>query len=85
MAQVLPAHPSESSALARGTLGRQLVIRVTALVAMAAILLSAATALATRTVLLGQIDQQLNDVASRSQRADPHGQQGPGRQLSLSG
>ena len=52
---------------------------------MAAILLSAATALATRTVLLGQIDQQLNDVASRSQRADPHGQQGPGRQLSLSG
>ena len=34
-------------------------------------------------MLLGQIDKQLDDVASRSQRADPRGQQGPGRQLSL--
>jgi two-component system OmpR family sensor kinase len=85
MADVLATPPRESSPLARGTLGRQLVIRVTALVALAAILLSAATALATRTILLGQIDQQLDAVASRSQRADPRGQQGPGRQLSLSG
>ncbi len=85
MAEVLATPPRESSPLARGTLGRQLVIRVTALVALAAILLSAATALATRTILLGQIDQQLDAVASRSQRADPRGQQGPGRQLSLSG
>lgn len=67
--------------LGRGTLGRQLVVRVTALVALAAILLSAATALATRQLLLDQINDQLDGVSSRAQRADPRGQQGPQRGL----
>ena len=78
---LLPAPPSEQPApLGRGTLGRQLVIRVTALVALAAILLSAATALAARQLLLNQIDGQLDGVSYRAQRADPRGQ-GTQRQL----
>ncbi len=71
--------------LSRGTLGRRLVVRVTTLVAVVAILLIGVTALATRTALLGQIDKQLDGVANRSQRADPRGQKGPGRQLLLPG
>ncbi len=71
--------------LSRGTLGRRLVIRVTALVALVAFLLIGTTALATRTAVLGQIDKQLDGVADRSQRADPRGQQGPGRVLQVSG
>jgi two-component system, OmpR family, sensor kinase len=68
--------PSEQPApLGRGTLGRELVIRVTALVALAAILLSAATALAARQLLLNQIDDQLASVQSR-QRQAPGGQPG---------
>ncbi len=80
-----PTSPGPTSGLSRGTLGRRLVIRVTALVAVVAILLVGLTALATRTALLGQIDKQLDGVANRSQRADPRGQQGPGRQLLLPG
>jgi two-component system OmpR family sensor kinase len=78
---VVPSLPGEQPApLGRGTLGRQLVIRVTALVALAAILLSAATALAARQLLLNQIDGQLDGVSYRAQRADPRGQ-GTQRQL----
>jgi two-component system, OmpR family, sensor kinase len=49
----------------RDTLGRQLVIRVTALVALAALLITMATALATRQVLMSQLDRQLDAVAAR--------------------
>jgi two-component system OmpR family sensor kinase len=63
--------------LARGTLGRRLVIRVTALVVLAAVLLSAATALATRQLLMHQIDGQLASVQGR-QRSGPNGQPGGG-------
>ncbi|CAA9297150.1 MAG: Two-component system sensor histidine kinase, partial [uncultured Friedmanniella sp.] len=56
--------------LGRGTLGRRLVIRVTALVALAAVLLSLATALATRGLLLQQVDQQVNAVVA-GQRDGP--------------
>jgi two-component system OmpR family sensor kinase len=57
----------------RGTLGRQLVIRVTALVALAAILLSGATALATRQLLMTQIDKQLDGVTTRTRSGPPGG------------
>jgi two-component system, OmpR family, sensor kinase len=49
----------------RDTLGRQLVIRVTALVALAALLITIATALATRQVMMSQLDRQLDAVTSR--------------------
>jgi two-component system OmpR family sensor kinase len=49
----------------RDTLGRQLVIRVTALVALAALLITIATALATRQVLMSQLDRQLDAVTAR--------------------
>jgi two-component system, OmpR family, sensor kinase len=49
----------------RHTLGRQLVIRVTALVALAALLITTATALATRQVLMSQLDSQLDAVTAR--------------------
>jgi two-component system, OmpR family, sensor kinase len=51
--------------LGRHTLGRQLVIRVTALVALAALLITTATALATRQVLMSQLDRQLDAVTAR--------------------
>lgn len=60
-----PAVPAEPRPLARGTLGRQLVVRVTALVAVVAVLLSTLTALAMRQILLGQLDDQLRATASR--------------------
>jgi two-component system OmpR family sensor kinase len=62
--------------LGRRTLGRQLVIRVTALVALAAILLSLATALATRQLLLQQIDKQVNSVAAGQRQGPPSGRPG---------
>jgi two-component system OmpR family sensor kinase len=49
----------------RHTLRRQLVIRVTALVALAALLITTATALATREVLMSQLDRQLDAVTAR--------------------
>jgi two-component system OmpR family sensor kinase len=60
---------------ARGTLGRRLVVRVTALVALAAILITATTALATRQLLMRQVDTQLSGVIGRL--TGPSG--GPGR------
>ncbi len=63
--------------LGRGTLGRQLVIRVTALVALAAVLLSLATALATRQLLLQQIDRQVNAVVAGQRDGPQFGR--PGR------
>ena len=55
----------------RGTLGRQLVIRVTALVALAALLITTATALAVRQLLISQLDRQLDTVTARVR--DPAG------------
>jgi two-component system OmpR family sensor kinase len=72
------AVPPPPAAFGRGTLGRQLVVRVTILVALAALLITAATTLATRQLLLGQVDQQLDTVTSRVR--DPDGSMsGPGR------
>ena len=65
--------------LAKGSLGRRLVLQVTGLVALAAVLLSAATLLTTRTLLMEGLDRQLNDVTSRQQGGA--GQRGPNQGL----
>ncbi|HEY5820479.1 MAG TPA: HAMP domain-containing sensor histidine kinase [Propionibacteriaceae bacterium] len=75
------AAATQPTPLGRGTLGRRLVISVAALVAIAAILLSALTTLATRQLLLQEVDQQLSSVANRSRQSDPRGQRGPQSQL----
>jgi two-component system, OmpR family, sensor kinase len=49
----------------RDTLRRQLVVRVTALVALAALLITTATALAARQLLMSQLDRQLDTVTAR--------------------
>jgi two-component system OmpR family sensor kinase len=49
----------------RATLGRQLVVRVTALVALAALLITVATALAVQQLLMSQLDRQLDTVTAR--------------------
>src|ERR671916_2570428 len=61
-----PAKPP--APFGRGTLGRQLLVRVVALVAAAAVLLGALTTLATRQLLVSQLDQQLNAVTDRLRR-----------------
>ena len=53
---------------ARGTLGRKLLVRVLTLVAAAAILLSLFTTLATRQLLLGQLDRQLDSALALQQQ-----------------
>jgi two-component system, OmpR family, sensor kinase len=78
-----PAGPLDP--FGHGTLGRRLVVRVTVLVALVAILLSTATALAARTLLLGSIDSQLDGVSVRALRGDPGGQRGPRDQLIIPG
>ena len=60
------------------------MLRVTVLVALVAVLLSCATALATRTLLIGQVDDQLNSVIARFQNPGGPGG-GPGGGLGLSG
>jgi two-component system, OmpR family, sensor kinase len=68
-------------ALGRGTLGRQLVIRVSVLVALVALLLGGATLLATYTLLIDQVDEQLAAVTGRV-RGDPDDdRRGPVRRL----
>jgi two-component system OmpR family sensor kinase len=57
--------PQRTEPFGRHTLGRQLVIRVTALVAVAALLITTATALATRQLLMSQLDRQLDAVTAR--------------------
>lgn len=49
----------------RGALSRQLILRVTALVAIIAIVLSALTALAMHRILINQLDHQLVSTAAR--------------------
>ena len=63
---VAPAAPA--SAFGPGTLARKLLLRVLALVAAAAILLSLLTTLAVRQLLVGQVDQQLTEVIDRIRR-----------------
>jgi two-component system, OmpR family, sensor kinase len=75
---------SRPDPLGRHTLGRQLVVRVTALVALAALLITTATALATQQVLMSQLDRQLDAVTARVR--DPVGnyigsEHGPGSGL----
>ncbi len=60
--------------LARGTLGRRLVVRVTALVALLTLAVTAATALATWQVLTRQVDSQLTAISNRLR--DPGGGSG---------
>lgn len=62
----------------RGSLRRRLVVQVTALVALVAVLLSLATALASRALLMNQVDEQLDAVTIRQRRADTGGQPGGG-------
>ena len=77
LAGPLPGAPRTPEALrrpdpfGRDTLGRQLVVRVTVLVALAAILITTATALATREVLMSQLDRQLDAVTARVRFLDP--------------
>jgi two-component system, OmpR family, sensor kinase len=54
-----------TATLGRDTLGRQLVVRVTALVALAALLITTATALAAQQLLMAQLDRQLDAVTAR--------------------
>jgi two-component system, OmpR family, sensor kinase len=72
-----PAKPP--APFGRGTLGRQLLLRVVALVAAAALLLGALTTVATRQLLVSQVDQQLNAVTDRLRR--DHGDTGGRRGL----
>lgn len=67
--------PVAPSPMARGTLGRQLVLRVVLLVAAAAILLSSATTLGTWELLSRQMNDQLDQVTSRL-RSGPGGPRG---------
>ena len=54
--------------LGRGTLGRQLVVRVAALVALIAVLLSAATTVAVRQILMANVSEDLYAAATEVDR-----------------
>ena len=74
---------STAPAFARGTLARKLLLRVVALVAAAAVLLSVLTTLAVRELLVGQVDQQLNAVIDRMRRESNDGRDGRGGRRGL--
>ena len=61
------------AAFDHGTLARQLVVRVTVMVALAAVLLSAATLLATRQLLVREVGRQLDNVTARVSEPSPNG------------
>jgi two-component system, OmpR family, sensor kinase len=61
----------------RGTLGRKLLLRVVGLVAAAALVLGLLTTLATRTLLIGQLDRQLDLTVARQQEFRGHGDEPP--------
>ena len=67
--EALDSHPVPPPS-GRGTLARQLVLRVVALVALIAVLLSLFTFLATRTLLMGQLDKQLDAAKGRVMMGD---------------
>jgi two-component system, OmpR family, sensor kinase len=60
-----PNGPPRPDPFGRGTLGRQLVVRVTVLVGLAALLITTATALAAQQLLMSQLDRQLDAVTAR--------------------
>jgi len=64
-----PFAPSRPSFLARGTLGRKLVLRVVVIATAVALLLGLFTTLATRQLLIGQLDRQLYQTLARQQQA----------------
>jgi two-component system OmpR family sensor kinase len=66
-----PEQLPRPNAFGRHTLGRQLVVRVTVLVALAALLITIATALAAQQLLMSQLDRQLDEVTARLR--DPAG------------
>ena len=66
------------SPFGRGTLARRLLVRVVALVAAAALLLSVLTTLATEQLLVSQVDGQLDAVTDRLRRDPDRGGYGPG-------
>ncbi|MFT3832700.1 MAG: HAMP domain-containing sensor histidine kinase [Micropruina sp.] len=65
--------PATLRPLARGTLGRRLVVRVAALVAIVAIGLSAVVALAAYNIQVGQVDARLDRAISRQGGPGPGG------------
>lgn len=67
-----PSVPPAPSPLGKGTIGRQLVVRVVALVAAIAIALSAMTSFATYRMMLGQVDDRLDAAAGRYGRGPHH-------------
>ncbi|HEU5484938.1 MAG TPA: two-component sensor histidine kinase, partial [Microlunatus sp.] len=68
-ADLVDSHPIPPPS-GRGTLARQLVLRVVALVALIAVLLSLFTAMATRALLMGQLDGQLDEAKGRIMMGD---------------
>ena len=90
MTELVPATPEDTEEIApppslgRRTLGRRLVLRVVALVALAAIVLSATSTLATRQLLLHNIDGQLNSSTQRIRNNSGQGG-GPGGGLTQPG
>ena len=81
-----PADPAPLKPLGRGTLGRQLVVRVTALVALVAILLSLGTTIAVQQILIWNVDQELQSASSELRRDLAYGRVGrnlfePGQSL----
>lgn len=73
----LALHPAPPP-LARGTLSRQLVIRVSALVALVAVALSALGLVAAYNIQLGQLDTRLDSAANRSVGDPKDDRVGPG-------
>jgi two-component system, OmpR family, sensor kinase len=67
----MPEQLPRPNPFGRHTLGRQLVVRVTVLVALAALLITTATALAAQQLLMSQLDRQLDEVTARLR--DPAG------------
>jgi two-component system OmpR family sensor kinase len=61
----MPGPLPPAATFGRDTLGRQLVVRVTVLVALMALLITTATALAAQQLLMSQLDRQLDAVTAR--------------------
>ena len=82
MSSSVPATPQPSVTppvrpLAKGTLGRRLVVRVAVLVAVVAIGLSTVVALAAYNIQISQIDNRLGLALNRQTRPDDGGRGGP--------
>lgn len=73
------------STAVRGSLTRQLQLRVAGLTAAITVLAIAVTVGVSSDSARRQLDARLDEVRARSLEADPHGRGGPGRQLDLPG